>query len=106
MIFHRNDGSFYLLDFISGAVNNRNEGYDFKRETSFLKSAMRLLVAVTASTRYIKTDILAHKGLSTCYNVIQSSDGSDSLDIMGLYAIRNISDQGKPNTVESRNSKT
>ena len=97
-IFHEEGGSVKLMSLISTAVENRKLGYDFKKETSLLKAALRLLVAVTASTRKIKTDILHQKGLSTCLAVInEASGGSDpanKLVIMALYAVRNISDQG------------
>ena len=97
-IFHEAGGTAKLMSLILTAVANRELGYDFKKETSLLKAALRLLVAVTASTRKIKTDILNQKGLSTGLAVIneatRSNNPSDKLVIMALYAIRNISDQG------------
>lgn len=94
-------GTEHLVKLIIDSVDDLgilDDSSQDRKNIGFLKSALRLLVSLSASTKYIKTDILKSKGLSACHKVITKFNGHDEhnkMITMALYVIRNISDQGK-----------
>ena len=95
-------GTEHLVKLILDSVSDVGDvgSSQYRRNIAFLKSALRLLVSLSASTKYIKTDILKSNGLLACYEVIRKLEGQDDhnkMITMALYVIRNVSDQGEYN---------